>query len=310
MRAIVLAAAMAATSAAAQQMDHAMHGMDMSGMDHAAPAAPADPAASAAAASDSAVDAQAPTPGDTPGSAAPPPVPTDYPADRYYPAARMAPARAAVMAEGQWRGSALMVDRLEYRAAAGQDGYAWKGSGWYGSDLDKLVIASEGEGALSGPVERAEVSLLWRHATGPFFNLEAGVRHDFQTGPQRTYAVIGVEGLAPYWIETEVQAFVSNKGDAHLRLAASHDLRLSGPLVLQPEGEVNVALQDVPALGIGAGFERIELGARLRYELRPELAPFVGVNWERSLGGTARALRASGDGVSAVTGVVGLHAFF
>ena len=155
-----------------------------------------------------------------------------------------------------------------------------------------------------------EVQALWRHAIAPYFNLEAGVRQDFRPEPRRTYAVLGVEGLAPYWIETEAQLFVSTKGDVHARLAASHDLRLSGPLVLPPEVEVNLAFQDVPALGIGSGFERIEAGARLRYEIRPEFAPYVGVNWERSLGGTARATRAAGEQVSAVTAVVGLKAFF
>jgi copper resistance protein B len=306
--AIAAGLALLAAPVKAQTMDHAQHDMagmkmgamkmdGMAGMDHstAAPAPAGDDAAPAA---------------DTPGNAPPPPVPTDNAADRLFPAARMEAARAAMMMEGHWRGSAVMLDQLEYRAGAGQDGYAWKGSAWYGGDIDRLVLATEGEGQFGARPERAELGLLWRHAVDPYWNVEAGVRHDVQPGPQRTYAVLGVEGLAPYWIETEAQAFVSNKGDMHLRLAASHDLRLSGPLVLQPAAEVNVALQDVPDLGIGAGFERIELGARLRYEFRPEFAPYVGVNWERSLGGTARATRASGDSASAVTGVVGLHAFF
>lgn len=252
----------------------------------------------------------APTGEDTPGNAAPPAVPTDHPADAYFSAERMAPARAALMSEGRWSGSALMLDRFEYRTGSGHDGYAWKGSGWYGSELDRLVIASEGEGRFGEGAERIEVQALWRHAIDPFFNLEAGVRHDFRPKPQRSYAVIGVEGLAPYWIETEAQFFLSDKGDAHARLAVSHDMRLSGPLVLQPEAELNIAFQNVPQLGIGSGVERLEMGARLRYEFRPDFAPYIGVNWERSFAGTARAHRAAGEPVSAVTAVAGLHAFF
>jgi len=245
-----------------------------------------------------------------PGNSAPPPVPADHAADRYFPKARMEAARAALSAEGRWTGSAVIVDKAEVRVGSGGEGFAWEGHAWYGGDRDKLVIATEGEGAFGEAAERVEVQALWRRALDPWFNLEAGIRQDFSPEPRRTYAVLGIEGLAPYWIETEAHLFVSHKGDVHARLAASHDLRLSGPLVLQPEVEVNIAFQDVPDLHIGAGMEGIELGARLRYEIRPELAPYVGVDWERSLGGTARSARADGEPASAVTAVVGIKAFF
>lgn len=307
MRALTLLAAASlglaapATAQEAHSHEHGAGGMDhmhnMPGMDM-----PGD--------NGTETQSAAPTGDDTPGKAAPPPIPGDHPADRYFPKERMDRARAALMSEGSWTGGALLIDRLEYRAGAGHDGYAWKASGWYGNDIDRAVIVTEGEGRFREGAERIEVQALWRHAIGPWFNLEAGARHDFRPRPERTYAVLGIEGLAPYWIEVEAQFFLSNKGDAHLRLAASHDIRLSGPLVFKPEAEVNAALQDVPQLGIGSGIERLELGGRLRYEIRPDLAPYVGVNWERSFGGTARAQRAAGERASAVTAVAGLHAFF
>jgi copper resistance protein B len=247
---------------------------------------------------------------DVPGNAEPPPVPADHAADRYFPAPAMAAARAELNGESAWRGAAVIVDRLELQVGNGRNGYAWKGEGWWGSDLTKLVIATEGEGAFGETPERTEVRGVVRRAISPFFNLEAGVRHDFQPGPRRTYAVLGLDGEAPYWIDTEAQLFVSTKGDVHARLSAKHDMRLAGPLVLQPEAELNVAFQDVPELGVGAGLERIEAGARLRYEVRPEFAPYLGVSWERSFAGTARALRAADERVSSLRAVAGLHAFF
>ena len=306
---LALVAAPVLAQDSGHDMQHDMHAMQhgMMGMDHSASAPPA----SAPPASDAA-SAAAPEPdaGDTPGDAAPPPIPGDHPADAYFAPARMARARAELAKEGTWSGSALMVDELEYRARSGRDGFAWKAGGWIGGDLDRLVIDSAGEGDLGGAVERAEVRAVWRHALDPWFNLEAGVRHDFRPGPQRTYAVAGIEGLAPYWFELEGQVLVSNKGDVHLRVGGSHDWRLSGPLLIQPEAELNLALQDVPELGIGAGAERLELGARLRYEVRPEFAPYLGVHWERSLGATAGHLRASGEAASGVSAVVGIRAWF
>ena len=108
----------------------------------------------------------------------------------------------------------------------------------------------------------------------------------------------------------EGQLLVSSKGDVHARLEASHDLRITQRLILQPEIEVDVAFQDVPELGIGGGFERIEAGARLRYQITPEFGPYLGVHWESKLGGTARLARTAGEHVSAVSAVAGLRFWF
>lgn len=108
----------------------------------------------------------------------------------------------------------------------------------------------------------------------------------------------------------EGQAFLSTRGDVHLRLEGSYDQRLTQRLILQPAAEVNVALQDVPELGIGSGLSSVEMGLRLRYEFAREFAPYVGVNWERSFGDTARFARAAGDGASATSLVMGIRFWF
>ncbi|MCP1471791.1 copper resistance protein B [Sphingobium sp. OAS761] len=241
----------------------------------------------------------------------PPPIPTDHAADALYDPARMARARAALRREnGGMAFSQLMIDRAEYRAGKGADGYHWEGEGWIGGDIDRLAVKSEGEGQVDGSLERAEVQLLYSRAINPWWNLLAGVRHDIRPQPQRSYATIGIEGLAPYFFELEAQAFLSDKGEAHLRLEGSYDQRITQRLILQPAAEVNIAAQTVPELGIGAGLSTVELGLRLRYEIVREFAPYVGVNWERKVGGTARMARADGDGVSATSLVMGARFWF
>jgi copper resistance protein B len=284
--------ALLAAPCAAQEMDHSQH--DMQGMDHSSHQADAS-----AAPTDSEV-----------GNEPPPPVPGDHPAMQYYPADRMAAAIKALRHEGSMTTGGVFIDQLEYRSNRGRDGYGWKAQAWYGGDINRAVLTSEGEGQFGHAPERAEVSLLWRRAFGPWFNLEAGVRHDIRPDPQRTYAVLGIEGLAPYWIEIEGQLLVSNKGDVHARLSASHDMRITQQLILQPDIEVNVAFQDVPQLGLGSGFERIELGARLRYQLTPEFGPYLGVHWESKLGGTSRIARTAGESVSTLSAVAGLRFWF
>lgn len=236
-----------------------------------------------------------------------PPVPTDHAADALYDPAVMQRARAIMTEEnGGMTVSKFMLDRLEFSPKNGGS-YHWEAEGWIGGDINRLALRSEGEGNSDEGLEDAEVQLLYSRALDPWWNVVAGVRQDFGSGPQRTYATIGIDGLAPYWFEVGAQAFVSDKGDAHFRLEAEYDQRISQKLILQPSAELNVAAQDVPELGIGSGFSDVELGLRLRYEITRDFAPYVGVKWERKLGGSARYARDDGEAVASTMVVFGIR---
>lgn len=251
-----------------------------------------------------------PTRSDMPGAALPPPVPTDFPAERFFAPERMAAARRAMVNEMKFRTFALQVDQLELRAGKGGDGFGWEGQAWYGGDVDRVVLVGEGEGMFGKRAERIELGAHWRHALDPWYNLQLGVRQDIRPDPQRTYALIGIEGLAPYWFEVEGQLLVSDRGDIHARGKAGYTQRITQSLVVEPEAEVDFAFQDVPALDVGAGFERLEIGVRLRYERNRSLAPYLGLNWERKLGETARRARTSGEDISGLSAVLGVRAMF
>lgn len=283
MRKIAMLLALVAVPAAAQEVDHSQHG--------AAPAAPASEE-------------------ETVGSDPAPPVARDYAADRIFPAERMAPSRQALLREGRFRTTVLRIDQLEYRPVPGQDGYAFEVRAWIGSELNRFVLDAVGEGEFGEDPEALEISALWRHAVSPYFNLDLGLRHDFHPAPQRTYAVAGLSGLVPYWIEVQGQLLLSNKGDAHARIELEHDMRLTNRLILQPSLELDVSFQDVPELDIAGGIEKFELGARLRYQVDRRFAPYVGVHWERKLGGTAAIARRHGESASAVSAAFGLRTWF
>ena len=200
-------------------------------------------------------------------------------------------------------------DRLEYRAREGVDGYLWDIQGYYGGDIDKFWFKSEGEGSFGEPVEGAEVQALWSRAIAPFFDLQTGVRQDL-TGPERTHAVIGIQGIAPYQFEVDVAAFVSNKGDVTARFEGELDQRITQRLILQPRAEIALSAQDIPELGIGAGLDRIEAGLRLRYEFAREFAPYVGVSQEWRIGQSADFARAAGEDPSVTNYVVGMRFWF
>jgi copper resistance protein B len=297
----------------AQEMDHSQ--MDHGTVGPAEQSEAQDRSAHQAAESPAAADPHAGHTMAAPGDAIPkgeaPPAPTDHAAEAFYSRADMARARAAMLKEsGGMTFSQIMLDRLEYRMGKGADGYHWEGEGWVGGDINRFAFKTEGEGEIGGRLESAEVQALYSRAIDPWFNLEAGVRHDFRPDPDRTYAVIGIEGLAPYWFEVGAQAFLSTKGDAHLRLEASYDQRITQRLILQPAAELNIAAQDVPELGIGSGLSDVELGLRLRYEFAREFAPYLGINWERKLGDSARFARAEGEGASTTSLVMGVRFWF
>lgn len=256
----------------------------------------------------SAHHAHSPAPSVSSNSPAPP---VEHAADALYDPATMAKARDAMVREsGGMTYSQIMIDRAEYRVQRGRDVWHWEGEGWIGGDIDRLAFRTKGEGNVGGKLERAELHALYSHAIGPWFNVDAGIRQDFGSSPERTYAVAGVSGLAPYWFEVEGTVFLSNRGDLHVRFEGSYDQRLTQRLILQPAAELNFSAQDVPELGIGSGLSDIELGMRLRYEIARELAPYIGINWERRIGDSARFVRSAGNGASGTSLVVGVRVWF
>jgi copper resistance protein B len=275
------------------------------------PAAPADPHAGHAAHANPASGEPAAQPAAAPPSTedeAAPPIPTDHDADRYFPPAAMAAARDQLAHEhGEIAWSKLALDKLELRPGSGATGYAWEGSASFGGDINRLVIKSRGEGARKQ--EEAEVDVLYGRAITPYFNLEAGVRHDF-VGRDRSYLTLGLDGVAPYGFEIDNAVFLSDQGDVTARLEAAHDLRLTQRLILEPRVEANFSAQDIPALRIGSGLSSIEAGLRLRYAIKLEFAPYLGVNYQERFGDTARFARAVGDDRREVRFVVGLQSWF
>lgn len=232
-------------------------------------------------------------------------------ADQVYDPAVMAKTRAAVVSShGNITVAKIMLDRLETQIVDGKDGYAWEGDAWIGDDENRLWIKTEGEGAFGEPPEQIELQALWSCPVNAWFDVQTGVRHDFRPDPERSYAVIGVEGLLPYWLEVSGALFLSDKGHLSARAEAEYDLRITQKLILQPRVEVNFAAQSDRKIGVGAGLFEAEIGLRLRYHITRQLAPYVGVEWQGAAGRTRRHLRAEGEDPSRVAAVMGVRFWF
>jgi copper resistance protein B len=239
-----------------------------------------------------------------PVTATSPHVPPDPPAHLPEP---MTPAQMISMMQMDDAASygSVTFDELEWRER--DDAFAWKAMAWYGGDYDKLILKTEGE---SETTSHSRNELLWDHAFARWWNLQTGVRYDEGAGPSRTWAAIGVEGLAPWWINLEATLYIGDQGRSAVRLEARHDLRFTQRLLLQPLVELNAYGKDDIDRGIGSGVSDITAGLRLRYEFRRQFAPYIGVHWKHLFGTTADFVSAAGGSTDSTQLVAGLRVWF
>jgi copper resistance protein B len=202
----------------------------------------------------------------------------------------------------------VLFDQLEWRDTAAGNAVAWDAEGWYGGDINKLWLRAEGE-RVDGSTRNARADLLWDHTFARWWSVQAGGREDFGAGPARTWAAIGVQGLAPYWFNTEATFYLGEQGRTAMRLKVEDALLFSQRLILQPEAEANFYGKADPGRQLGAGLSDLQIALRLRYELRREIAPYVGVVWSRRFGGAAEFTRPAGGTADGVQFVAGLRVF-
>lgn len=200
----------------------------------------------------------------------------------------------------------VLFDHLEWQTGGGEPDVELEIKGWIGRDVDRLWFRTDGALA-DGRVEHAGVEALYGRAIAPWWDLVAGVRQDVRPGPAQTWAAIGVQGLAPYWFEVEATAYVSAAGRTWLRLETEYELLFTNRLVLQPVLEFDIYGKADPERGLGAGLSSGDAGLRLRYEIRREIAPYIGLVWHRTFFGTADLARAAGDRTSGARLALGLR---
>jgi copper resistance protein B len=200
----------------------------------------------------------------------------------------------------------LMLDQLEQRGSGNDSEDSWDTQAWIGKDLTKLWIKIEGERKF-GKTENAELQFLFSKAVATYWDFQVGIREDFEPSPSRTWAAIGFQGLSPYFFEIDTALFVGESGRTALRFEAEYELLLTQRLILTPEIEMNLYGKSDPAIRIGSGLSDIEAGLRLRYEIRRQFAPYIGINWLRLFGNTADFANIAGRDTSEAQLVIGLR---
>ena len=205
----------------------------------------------------------------------------------------------------------VMVEQLENRDTDEGTETVFDAMLWIGYDINKLWFKTEVE-QFEGKTEEIELQALYSRAIDPYWDLQVGVRHDSypEDELERNWLVLGFEGIAPYFIETDVALFIGEEGRSVARLEAEYEIMFTQRLVLSPEVEITLSGKDDPEIGTGSGLTDIEAGLRLRYEIWREFAPYIGINWTGKFGKTADYAEAAGEEKQKTQLVAGFRFWF
>jgi len=179
----------------------------------------------------------------------------------------------------------VTIDELEYQNND-EKNVAWDTNAWIGYDLNKIYIYSEGEKPKDGSAQ-SENQLVYSKAIAPYWDVQFGVGYDKTATDSQTWGVIALQGLAPYFFETRGALLIGDDGNIGLRLEAEYEALFTQKLILTPSISANLYSKDNPTMGLGKGLSNLTTGMRLRYEIKREFAPYVGVEWSKNFGNTA-----------------------
>ncbi|WP_428483845.1 copper resistance protein B [Rhodopila sp.] len=204
-----------------------------------------------------------------------------------------------------------ILNQFEGRSGDGNY-FRWDGEAWAGDDWNRIWLKSEGRDNADrrGRVSDGDQELLYDRPISRYFDVQAGLRYDLDNGTSRTWAALGIQGLAIDFWNVEATVYASDRGDYALRTNAYYDLYLMQRLILQPQFETNWYTKKDQGRGVGAGLSDIDTGLRLRYDITRKFAPYVGVAYQRFLGGTENLTRAQGGRPNDVRFLFGIRLWY
>jgi copper resistance protein B len=204
----------------------------------------------------------------------------------------------------------VMIDKLELtdKDKEGHRTLVWETDAWIGKDLNKFWLKSSGE--RNNGQQETSTSALYSRAIDPYWDFQVGLLHDTTPDEKRNYAEFGVKGVAPYYFETDASFAIGKDGHSKLSVSSEYEFMLTQKLVLSPEIEFTAYGKSDPKMGVGSGLSSAEAGLRLRYEIKREFAPYIGVNFSKKFAQTADFAKEEGEKTSDTQFVMGIRAWF
>ena len=205
----------------------------------------------------------------------------------------------------------ILFNQLEDRTNGSSNELRWDGEGWIGTDVNRLWIKSEGVFE-DGSMSDGDQELLYDRPIPRlrYFDAQVGIREDLDSGPNRTWGAVGIEGLAPNFFQLESTFYFRDGGRVAGKVACAYDLKITQRLIAQPQLEMNFYGSPDPARGLGTGLTELDTGLRLRYEFSRKLAPYIGFAYTNQFGATAAYSRQAGESVSNPRFIFGVRVWY
>lgn len=182
--------------------------------------------------------------------------------------------------------------------------------GLYGSDYNKLELFTNDAEVSKGKVENADIDVFYWRLVSQFWALKGGVNYFYRPAASPYWQPgIGIEGLMPYFIDTDVRAYVYG-GSAKLDIELSRDTQITNNFFIRVGTRGILASKTVTAAAIGGGLNQMRYIIRPYYRLTPGLN--LAVEYERELTyGAFRAIQSNaGESTNERTLTFGLTLLF
>jgi copper resistance protein B len=217
--------------------------------------------------------------------------------------------------------SFILFDQLE---SPGGNALFWSSTGWIGRDLNRLWFRSKGDLGV-GSLGDVEAHLLYGRRISRWWDIVIGLRQDLGPAPLDSWLAVGIQGLAPYWFDVTGTAYLGTQGQMLAQLEVEYELLLTNRLVLQPLIELHLhrgghrahrrngtgrwhLARNQGSTGMSGG--SVDAGLRLRYEIRREVAPYLGIIWSGAFSDTADTVHTTGRGLRPLQVVAGVRLWY
>ncbi len=130
----------------------------------------------------------------------------------------------------------LLIEQLEAFHARDRNDQSCEAQVWHGNDSDKLWLRSEGERG-GGKLKDGNLEAVWHHNSSAYWGRQPGLRHDFGTGPAPGWALVALQGLAPYWFEVDVTGYLGHSGHTAARRRIGYEMLFTQHLICRPNSK-------------------------------------------------------------------------
>ncbi|KTC66386.1 copper efflux ATPase (plasmid) [Legionella adelaidensis] len=181
--------------------------------------------------------------------------------------------------------------------------------GLYGPDYHKIELYTEDAEVNKGSIEYADMDVFYWHLISQFWALKGGVNYFYRPGGPYWQPGFGVEGLAPYFIDTNIRTYY-HQGSFKLDVELSRDTQLFNNFLVRTGIRSILATKTVVKNELGNGLNQMRYIIRPYYRLMPALNVYAEYEYNKDYGAFKRIKQAKGEDTTETSVSLGASLLF